>query len=167
MSLEAIGYFLLTLFIETNDFSFHHRDTSHIKQSIDNHDAINEANRVEFILQNDNEANNYNVITHQLTKMYNYNFVAVKKLSLAIKKGEIFGLLGKNGSGKSTLCGTLTCEKKATSGMISICSSFIDVVAKYKRNICEYDCTGGTSVITEVTIDREWRCYNQSFICFT
>ncbi len=126
MAVEAIGYFALTLFIETNDFSFHYHDTSHIKQSSDNHDAINEANRVELILQNENEANNYNVITHQLTKIYNYNFVAVKKLSLAIKKGEIFGLLGKNGSGKSTLCGTLTCEKKATSGMISICGHSLD-----------------------------------------
>jgi ABC-type multidrug transport system ATPase subunit len=126
MSIEAIGYFLLTLFIETNDFYFDNNDTSHINQSISNNDAIAEANRVEMILQNENERENFNVITHQLTKVYNYNLIAVKKLSLAIKKGEIFGLLGKNGSGKSTLCSILTCEKRSTSGMISICGHGVD-----------------------------------------
>jgi len=39
-------------------------------------------------------------------------FVAVKKISFAVKKGEIFGFLGSNGSGKSTtirmLCGIIT-----------------------------------------------------------
>ena len=126
MSIEAIGYFLLTLFIETSDFAFNYSDTSHIKQSIENNDAVNESNRVELILQSEDEKANYNVITHQLTKIYNYNVVAVKKLSLAVKKGEIFGLLGKNGSGKSTLCGALTCETKATSGTISICGHSLD-----------------------------------------
>ena len=40
------------------------------------------------------------------------DFVAVNKISFAVKKGEIFGFLGANGSGKSTtirmLCGIIT-----------------------------------------------------------
>ena len=39
-------------------------------------------------------------------------FVAVNKITFAVKKGEIFGFLGANGSGKSTtirmLCGIIT-----------------------------------------------------------
>jgi drug efflux transport system ATP-binding protein len=45
-----------------------------------------------------------------LTKAFG-NFVAVDGISLAVKRGEIFGLLGPNGSGKTTtirmLCGVL------------------------------------------------------------
>ena len=33
---------------------------------------------------------------------------------------------GKNGSGKSTLCSMLTCEKRSTRGMISICGHGVD-----------------------------------------
>jgi ABC-2 type transport system ATP-binding protein len=40
------------------------------------------------------------------------DFVAVNRISFAVKKGEIFGFLGSNGSGKSTtirmLCGIIT-----------------------------------------------------------
>ena len=39
---------------------------------------------------------------NQLTKQFKTK-IAVDKASLAIKKGENFGLIGQNGAGKSTL----------------------------------------------------------------
>ncbi len=52
----------------------------------------------------------YVVTTYELTKVFG-SFTAVNKISINIKKGEIYGFLGPNGSGKSTtirmLCGIL------------------------------------------------------------
>jgi ABC-2 type transport system ATP-binding protein len=49
--------------------------------------------------------------TKNLTKRFG-SFVAVDALNLAVREGEVFGLLGSNGAGKSTairmLCGLLT-----------------------------------------------------------
>lgn len=49
--------------------------------------------------------------TEDLTKVYG-KFVAVNKLNIDIKQGQIFGFLGANGAGKTTairmLCGLLT-----------------------------------------------------------
>jgi ABC-type multidrug transport system ATPase subunit len=42
--------------------------------------------------------------TKNLTKKYN-QFVAVDKLDLRVKEGEVFGLLGPNGAGKTTTTG--------------------------------------------------------------
>ena len=55
------------------------------------------------------------VITSDLVKQFG-GFTAVNKVTLSVRKGEIFGFLGPNGAGKSTtirmLCGLL----KPTSG---------------------------------------------------
>ena len=50
-----------------------------------------------------------------LTKKYK-NLTAVDNLSLNIKKGELFALLGVNGSGKTTTIKMLSCLTKPTSG---------------------------------------------------
>jgi ABC-2 type transport system ATP-binding protein len=59
------------------------------------------------------------VETRDLFKRFG-TFVAVDRVSLAVRKGEIFGFLGPNGAGKSTtirmLCGLLT----PTSGSASV-----------------------------------------------
>jgi ABC-2 type transport system ATP-binding protein len=53
---------------------------------------------------------NYAVVVRDLERRFG-SFVAVKRLSFSVKKGEIFGFLGPNGAGKSTtirmLCGIL------------------------------------------------------------
>ena len=50
-------------------------------------------------------------VTLQNLSKYFGDFVAVNRVSLDVKKGEIFGFLGPNGAGKSTtirmLCGIL------------------------------------------------------------
>jgi ABC-2 type transport system ATP-binding protein len=54
--------------------------------------------------------NGFAVETHELSKRFG-DFVAVDRVSLEVKRGEIFGFLGPNGAGKSTtiriLCGLL------------------------------------------------------------
>ncbi|MEA3317599.1 MAG: ATP-binding cassette domain-containing protein, partial [Bacteroidota bacterium] len=59
------------------------------------------------ILQIDNLCKNYN------------NIEAVKNLSLNIKEGEVFGLLGPNGSGKTTTLGIILGIIKANKGSYS------------------------------------------------
>ena len=53
----------------------------------------------------------YAVVVQDLEKRFG-SFLAVNRISLQVKTGEIFGFLGPNGAGKSTtirmLCGLLT-----------------------------------------------------------
>ena len=59
--------------------------------------------------------NNNSVVVENLVKRFGH-FVAVDRINLEVRKGEVFGFLGPNGAGKSTtirmLCGLL----KPTSG---------------------------------------------------
>lgn len=53
--------------------------------------------------------------TNHLTKIYDDKTV-IHNVSLTIKKGELFSLLGVNGAGKSTLIKMLSCLLQPTSG---------------------------------------------------
>ena len=55
------------------------------------------------------------IVIENLAKRYK-DVVAVNDLSLTVKKGELFGLLGVNGAGKTTLAKMLTCLVKPDSG---------------------------------------------------
>lgn len=57
----------------------------------------------------------YAIKTIDLTKQYK-DLIAVNKVNLEIKKGELFALLGVNGAGKTTLIKMLTTLTKPTSG---------------------------------------------------
>ena len=57
--------------------------------------------------------------------------LAVDDLSLEVKKGDIFGLLGHNGAGKSTAIGMMLGQVWPTSGDILICGH--DVTARRQR----------------------------------
>ena len=61
-----------------------------------------------------------NVIeTNNLTKKFG-DLTAVNNVTLSIKKGELFGLLGPNGSGKTTMIKMLTGQIKPTNGSSKI-----------------------------------------------
>jgi ABC-type multidrug transport system ATPase subunit len=55
------------------------------------------------------------IILQNLTKKFG-NFKAVDNLSLSIKMGEVFTILGHNGAGKTTAIYMLTGMLKTTSG---------------------------------------------------
>ncbi|MHC6180443.1 ABC transporter ATP-binding protein [Clostridium sp. JNZ X4-2] len=61
----------------------------------------------------------YIVKTIDLSKKYKDNLV-VNNLNLNIKRGEIYGFIGKNGAGKSTTMRILTGLSKPTSGKINL-----------------------------------------------
>ena len=55
-----------------------------------------------------------------LSKTYKDGKIALNEMSLDIKKGEIFSLLGTNGAGKTTLINILTTFLEPTSGKVNI-----------------------------------------------
>jgi ABC-2 type transport system ATP-binding protein len=66
-------------------------------------------------------AQEFLISTDNLTKVYGKTVVAVSRLNLGIKKGEIFGLLGPNGAGKTTTIRMLLGMTEPTAG-----KAFID-----------------------------------------
>jgi len=65
-----------------------------------------------------------------LTKTYKSGFQALKNVSLAIERGEIFALLGPNGAGKTTLIGIICGIVNATSGTVR--ADGHDIVSDYR-----------------------------------
>lgn len=55
----------------------------------------------------------------QLSKTYD-NLLAVDNISLSVKRGTVFGLLGANGAGKSTTIECIIRTKQANKGQVSI-----------------------------------------------
>ncbi|MDE5804101.1 MAG: ABC transporter ATP-binding protein [Lachnospiraceae bacterium] len=55
----------------------------------------------------------------QLSKSYG-NLLAVDKISLSVKRGTVYGLLGANGAGKSTTIECILGTKNADSGTVSV-----------------------------------------------
>jgi len=60
------------------------------------------------------------IATRDLTKVYNGQ-VAVNRLNLQIREGEIFGFLGPNGAGKTTTMLMLLGLSEPTSGEATVC----------------------------------------------
>lgn len=77
----------------------------------DDDDVITEEERVQ-----EGYANSDLIVMSQLCKVYSNGKVAVNGLSLGIKAGECFGLLGINGAGKTTTMQMMTAEFPPTSG---------------------------------------------------
>ena len=63
--------------------------------------------------------NHYTLAAEHIQKKYNGNTI-LQDVSIHVKKGEIYGLVGKNGSGKTTLLRILTGQIQRYSGTVSI-----------------------------------------------
>lgn len=59
------------------------------------------------------------VQTHNLTKCYGRH-KAVHNVNLSVRKGEIYGLIGRNGAGKTTILRLISGLAKPTEGSISL-----------------------------------------------
>lgn len=57
---------------------------------------------------------------HPFRKKYHRDFYALNNVSLEVKKGQTFGIIGKNGSGKSTLLKMLTGVLTPTEGQVTV-----------------------------------------------
>jgi len=66
------------------------------------------------------------ICCEKLTKLYHGGILAVDKMDLNVRHGEIFGLLGPNGAGKSTTVGMFTTLVVPTGGKAIVAG--IDVV---------------------------------------
>ena len=62
------------------------------------------------------------IVTKKLTKHYK-NKCAVNEISMQIKKGDIYGLIGRNGAGKTSFMKLLLGMTKVTSGSIELLGS--------------------------------------------
>ncbi|RGY98106.1 ABC transporter ATP-binding protein [Clostridium sp. AM58-1XD] len=60
------------------------------------------------------------IIVEDLVKQFQNGVRALNGLSLTVRTGEIFSLLGQNGAGKSTLINTLTTYLRPTSGNVKM-----------------------------------------------
>jgi len=63
-----------------------------------------------------------------VTRTYG-DFVAVDRLSLAVREGEIFALLGPNGAGKTTLIGIICGLVNRTAGDVKVAG--YDIIKDY------------------------------------
>ena len=62
------------------------------------------------------------------------NFTAVDDVSLSVKKGEIFGIIGYSGAGKSTLVRAINLLGRPTSGSVTVRGKdFLSLSAKELR----------------------------------
>lgn len=71
----------------------------------------------------------------KINKVYSNGFHAVKDVSLEIKKGDIFGIIGLSGAGKSSLIRLLNRLEEPTSGSIII--DGVDITKLSKKELLE------------------------------
>nr|XP_058142182.1 phospholipid-transporting ATPase ABCA3-like [Dasypus novemcinctus] len=136
MAVTGFVYFLFIFFLETVSWrlkTFVHRNiffpiykkfnqeivSTSLSGKSEDEDVERERKRV---LERHHELLNVIVILQELIKIY-FTFplvLAVRNITLAIKKGECFGLLGLNGAGKTTTFEILTGDETATSGDVFI-----------------------------------------------
>ncbi|MEG0294977.1 ABC transporter ATP-binding protein [Enterococcus sp.] len=62
------------------------------------------------------------LVVENISKKYK-NYQALKDVSLTIRKGDIYGLIGRNGAGKTTLLKIITSLSKESSGSVQLFGS--------------------------------------------
>lgn len=73
--------------------------------------------------------------TNNLTKKYK-DFVALDNVTISIRKGDIYGLIGRNGAGKTTLMKTITTLTNKTGGSFSLFGSEEELTESKRRIGC-------------------------------
>ena len=73
----------------------------------------------------------YILRTNTVSKKYT-NYYAVDKVSISIKKGEIYGLIGENGAGKSTLMKMIAGLVEPSEGSIELFGNFVPQPERYR-----------------------------------
>ncbi len=94
----------------------------------------------------------YSVIISNISKSYG-DVSAVKNISVNIKKGELFGLIGPDGGGKTTLIRILTTLLKTDTGNATV--EGFDILKEYKkiRQIIGY-MPGRFSLYQDLTVEE-------------
>ena len=90
-----------------------------------------ENNNTEYAISIDHVSMHFNMASEKIENLKEYfiklfkkelyfkDFVAIKDLSVKIKKGEVFGIVGTNGSGKSTILKIVSGILQPTSGSVT------------------------------------------------
>lgn len=73
----------------------------------------------------------YILRTNTVSKKYT-NYYAVDKVSISIKKGEIYGLIGENGAGKSTLMKMIAGLVEPSEGSVELFGNFVPQTECYR-----------------------------------
>lgn len=77
---------------------------------------------------------NYILTTNNLTKKYK-NYYAADKINIHVKKGEIYGLIGRNGAGKTTILRMISGLSNASSGSYSINGKTNNELVHERKNV--------------------------------
>lgn len=80
---------------------------------------------------------NETIKVENLKKSYG-NTIIVNDLSISVKKGEVYGLLGANGAGKSTTIECILGTRKSDNGTISILG--MNPICDRKKLCCISEC---------------------------
>jgi len=71
------------------------------------------------------------IVINNLSKVYDNNFSALKKVCLKVKQGEILAMLGPNGAGKTTLISVICGIVTPSSGTVTI--DGFDIIKDYRE----------------------------------
>jgi ABC-2 type transport system ATP-binding protein len=71
------------------------------------------------------------IVINDLSKVYDNNFSALKKVNLKVKQGEILAMLGPNGAGKTTLISIICGIVVPSSGTVTI--DGFDIIKDYRE----------------------------------
>ncbi len=105
--------------------------------------------------------NELSVIINEVSRHYN-KVIALDKISVSIKKGEIFGFIGPDGAGKTSLFRILTTLLFPHTGYITI--EGLDVVKDFKkiRNIIGY-MPGSFSLYQDLSVEENLNFFASIF----
>jgi len=101
------------------------------------------------------------ILVDHVSKAYG-NVKALQDISLHIREGELFGLIGPDGAGKTTLFRILTTLLLADSGSASVCG--LDVIRDYKQIRCHVGYMPGRfSLYQDLTVEENLKFFATVF----